>query len=77
MPGRDTVRELGVLMENFVTKGITIARDRIYRPIHEGGLGLIPLEQYIQGLHCSWFKRAYTMAKTIGNLTSIRRIEEI
>jgi hypothetical protein len=64
-------------MENFVTKGITIARDRIYRPIHEGGLGLIPLEQYIQGLHCSWFKRAYTMAKTIGNLTSIRRIEEI
>jgi hypothetical protein len=62
MPGRETVRELGALMENFVTKGITIARDRIYRPIHEGGLGLIPLEQYIQGLHCSWFKRAYTMA---------------
>jgi hypothetical protein len=49
-------------MENFVTKGINIARDRIYRPVHEGGLGLIPLEQYIQGLHCSWFKRAYTMA---------------
>ncbi len=29
---------------------------------YEGGLGLIPLEQYIQGLHCSWFKRAYMMA---------------
>jgi hypothetical protein len=62
MPDRDTVRELGSLMENFVTKGFTIARDRIYRPIHEGGLGMIPLQQYIQGLHCSWFKRAYTMA---------------
>jgi len=59
MPGRDTVRELGAVMENFVTKGISVARDRIYRPVHEGGLGLIPLEQYIQGLHCSWFKRAH------------------
>ncbi len=41
MPGRDTVRELGAIMENFVTKGISVARDRIYRPVHEGGLGLI------------------------------------
>jgi hypothetical protein len=46
------------MMENFVTTGITFARDRIYRPYREGGLGMIPLEQYIQGLHCSWFKRA-------------------
>jgi hypothetical protein len=61
MPERETIRELSNLMENFVTKGITVARDRIYRPVHEGGLGLIPLEQYIQGLHCSWFKRAYTV----------------
>jgi hypothetical protein len=58
MPNRNTVRTLSELMENFVTKGITFAKDRIYRPVREGGLGLIPLEQYIKGLHCSWFKRA-------------------
>ena len=58
MPSRDTVRLLSSLMENFVTNGITFARDRIYRPYRDGGLGMIPLEHYIQGLHCSWFKRA-------------------
>jgi hypothetical protein len=59
MPSKNTVRMLSELMENFVTKGLTFARDRLYRPVQEGGLGLIPLEQYIQGLHCSWFKRAH------------------
>jgi hypothetical protein len=59
MPNRDTVRTLSELMENFVIKGITFAKDRIYRPVREGGLGLIPLDQYIKGLHCSWFKRAH------------------
>jgi hypothetical protein len=32
MPNLDTVRLLSSLMENFVTNGITFARDRIYRP---------------------------------------------
>jgi hypothetical protein len=59
MPNRDTIRTLSDLMENFVIKGITFAKDRIYRPVREGGLGLIPLDQYIKGLHCSWFKRAH------------------
>ena len=59
MPNKDTIRTLSDLMENFVTKGITFAKERIYRPVREGGLGLIPLDQYIKGLHCSWFKRAH------------------
>ena len=59
MPSKNTVRMLSELIENFVTKGLTFARDRLYRPVREGGLGLIPLEQYVQGLHCSWFKRAH------------------
>ncbi len=45
MPSKNTVRTLSELMENFVTKGLTFARDRLYRPVREGGLGLIPLEQ--------------------------------
>jgi hypothetical protein len=60
MPNRETVRLLSSLFDNFVTNGITFARDRIYRMYREGGLGMIPLEHYIQGLHCSWFKRANT-----------------
>jgi hypothetical protein len=83
MPNRNTVRTLSELMENFVTKGITFARDRIYRPVREGGLGLIPLEQYIQGLHCSWVKRAHNCMNDnwkydlyragSGNLLSIKK----
>jgi hypothetical protein len=59
MPSKNTVHTLSELMESFVTKGLTFARDRLYRPVREGGLGLIPLEQYVQGLNCSWFKRAH------------------
>jgi uncharacterized protein (UPF0128 family) len=58
MPSRETVQMINNLFENFVTNGITYARDRIYRLYREGGLGMIPVEKYIQGLHCSWFKRA-------------------
>jgi hypothetical protein len=59
-PDQNTVRTISDMFEKFILNGMTFSKDRLYRPVRDGGLGLIPLEQYIQGLHCSWFKRAYT-----------------
>ncbi len=46
-------------MENFVTKGITIAKNRVYLQIDKGGLGLFRLGDFITGLQCSWIKRCF------------------
>jgi hypothetical protein len=58
-PDQNTIRTISDMFEKFILNGITFSKDRLYRPVREGGLGLIPLEHYIQGLHCSWFKRAH------------------
>jgi hypothetical protein len=46
-------------MEQFVLKGITIAKDRIYLPVDRGGLGLFRLTDFISALQCSWIKRIH------------------
>ena len=49
------------MIDNYVTRGIVIAKDRLYIPPRDGGLGLIDLEQYITALQCSWIRRCYTV----------------
>jgi hypothetical protein len=49
------------LIDGYVTRGIVIAKDRLYTPPCEGGLGLIELDQYITALQCSWVRRCYTV----------------
>ncbi len=46
-------------MEQFVTKGFSLARSKIYAPVTEGGLGLFRLCDFIASLQCSWIKRSY------------------
>jgi hypothetical protein len=44
-------------MEGFVLGGLSMARDRIYKKVGEGGLGLFTLSDFISALQCTWIKR--------------------
>jgi hypothetical protein len=48
-------------MESFVTKGFSIAKERLYLPVNEGGLGMFKLLDFIWGLQCNWFKRCHNL----------------
>ncbi len=61
MPPPGLLRAMEDTMERFVLKGFTFAWDRLYRKVKDGGLGLIKLEHYVQALHCTWIRRAWTM----------------
>jgi hypothetical protein len=60
MPPPNVLRAIEDTMERFVLKGFTFAQDRLYRKIKDGGLGLIKLEHYVQALHCTWIRRAWS-----------------
>ena len=61
-PAPATLALINDMTERFVLKGFSFAKDRIYLESSLGGLGLITLKQYIQGLQCAkcaWVKRAF------------------
>ncbi len=58
-PDEQQVTQIERAMEVFVTKGFSIARERLYLPVKEGGLGMFKLLDFIQGLQCNWIKRCY------------------
>jgi hypothetical protein len=46
------------LINDFVTGTLKLDKNRICLAPKEGGLGMINIANYINGLHCSWIKRA-------------------
>jgi hypothetical protein len=56
-PSHDTILNLQLAMERFVLGGLPLARDRIYKKVGEGGLGLFNLADFISALQCTWIKR--------------------
>jgi hypothetical protein len=59
LPTDEDLKRIENSMEQFVLKGITIAKDRVYLPVDRGGLGLFRLTDFISALQCSWIKRIY------------------
>jgi hypothetical protein len=51
------IQSLQTKMEKFVLGRLSFSKDRIYRPVIAGGLGLFVLRDFIAALQCSWFKR--------------------
>jgi hypothetical protein len=47
-----------LLINDFVTGNLKIDKNRICLAPKEGGIGMINISNYINGLHCSWIKRA-------------------
>ncbi len=56
-PPSNLIQSLQTKMEKFVLGGLSISKDRIYRPVTVGGLGLFVLRDFISALQCSWIKR--------------------
>jgi hypothetical protein len=56
-PGQLAV--MNELLENFVTHNIVVAKDRIYAPVGQGGLGMIKLEPFLVAQKCAWVRRCY------------------
>ncbi len=56
-PPSHTIRSLQAKMEKFVLGGLSMSKDRIYRSVAAGGLGLFDLRDFVAALQCSWFKR--------------------
>ena len=57
-PDEYYLSELEKMMENFVTKGLSLSKKRVYMAVSEGCLGLFKLENFISALQCSWIRRA-------------------
>jgi hypothetical protein len=58
-PGIETIQTLEKKMEDFVTRGLTFSKSKIYAPVREEGLGLFNLKEFISSLQCNWIKRSY------------------
>jgi exonuclease III len=51
------------LIDNYVIGNLKVAKDRLYRPASEGGLGLINVKSFISGIQSSWVKRAHLSSR--------------
>ncbi len=58
-PSINVLSTLEKKLESFVTRGLSIAKSKIYAPVKEGGLGLFILRDFISSLQCNWIKRSF------------------
>jgi hypothetical protein len=65
-PNQNTLLAMEKKMEQFVTKGFSLARGKIYALATEGGMGLFPLRDFIAALQCGWLKRCHNNINDLG-----------
>jgi hypothetical protein len=53
-----TVQNIETMLTNFVSGNLRISKDRIFLNIELGGLGLFPINEFLDAQRCSWVKRA-------------------
>jgi hypothetical protein len=52
-----TLNEIELSIEKFVTKGLSLSKEKIYGPVEEGGLNLFRLTDFSVTLQSFWLKR--------------------
>ena len=57
-PSARVLNNLQTVIDNFATKNLRVAENRLYLPPEHGGLGLIRLETYLDAQRCMWISRA-------------------
>jgi len=57
-PSTEFLQEVSSVMEKFVTKGLNISKEKLYKSAADGGIGLFNLNAFISALQVSWIKRA-------------------
>jgi len=58
-PPPDIIEDIQNLLNNFVKRNLIIARDRLYLPTNEGGLGCFDINTFLQAQTVSWFVRCH------------------
>jgi hypothetical protein len=53
--------DIGKIIEDFVSSGMNIAKNRFYADPENGGLGLFNPEEFFTALKCTWIKRAHSL----------------
>jgi len=51
--------QINGILENFVTYGIVIAKERIYALPADGGLGMIDVGNFLHAQKCAWIRRCF------------------
>jgi len=59
IPGTVKLNIIQQLINNYVLRGMPLAKDRLYIHPNNGGLGLICIKHLLGALQCSWFKRIF------------------
>jgi exonuclease III len=57
-PDPEQIEEIHTIITSFVKGKLTVASSKICIPVANGGLGMIPVSEFITGLRCSWIPRA-------------------
>jgi hypothetical protein len=56
-PDPEWLNEIDILIENFVTGGMNIGKEKLYRDPAEGGLGMFKSDIFFKALKVSWIRR--------------------
>ncbi len=59
--GNEHLNTYSTIIERFVSRNLNIAKKRFYKPICNGGLGLMDLIPFLDAQRCAWVKRASTI----------------
>ena len=58
MPDKNFIDNFNEIAEKFVLKGLSVAKNRLYKRPADGGIGMIDLNKFIIALHTAWIPRA-------------------
>jgi hypothetical protein len=58
-PSAEQLSTINNIIEDFVTKGIVISKNRIYAHPKRGGLGLLNIENFLAAQKCAWIRRCF------------------
>ena len=62
-PSPQQVAKMQTLIDCFCLGKLSIAKDKLYMPPSEGGVGLININDFLIAQHAMWFKRAYISSR--------------
>jgi Reverse transcriptase (RNA-dependent DNA polymerase) len=54
----DVINAIEDIIHGFVSGKLNIAKDRTFKPINQGGLGLFDIKNFLDAQTCSWIRRA-------------------
>ena len=59
MPEPTQIERMQSIIDNFCSGSLNIAKSRLYIPPKKGGLGLMPIKEFLIAQHTFWFKRCW------------------